>query len=145
MLNLIEKILQKVKLYINGDRSIISHLKNINFELINWSKEINFNSLIKEDIIIIDSTLVDLNIFKSIKSKFYFIDDSRRYDYSNRNCIIIDWTPGVEKKYHINNNFKLGIKYITLRKIFWDTPTLKINKSVKNILITMVQCFYQLV
>ena len=117
--------------------------KNISAPIIsNWIKNFNIlaKKLIDSDVVIIDSYLADLQIYKKIAalSKIpVFIDDNLRLDYPPG--LILNGTIRAEfynyPKTHYHS-YLLGNKYILLRKEFWDVPPKNINKKVSEILIT---------
>lgn len=127
------------KLIINGDDSVKSILPNIDVDIINWLDDLSLIS--NADIVIIDSYLASIDVFDKISNIVpltAYIDDNNRLDYPKG--IVINGTldtsnMGYQKRDDIR--YLLGNDYIPLRKDFWDISKLKINDSVKNILITM--------
>ncbi|MBQ2654126.1 MAG: UDP-2,4-diacetamido-2,4,6-trideoxy-beta-L-altropyranose hydrolase [Methanobrevibacter sp.] len=124
---------------INGDDSVKSILPNINVDIINWLDDLSVIS--KADIVIIDSYLADIDVFNEISNivpLVAYVDDNNRLNYPKG--IVINGTldaSNMDYKKRDNIRYLLGNDYIPLRKDFWDISKLKINDSIKNILITM--------
>lgn len=127
------------KFFINGDDSVKSILKGIDFKIKNWLNDISFlNSF---DIVIIDSYLANSDFFERISKKAsltVFFDDNKRLDYPKG--IVVN---GLINASNLNYPKKDSIKYLLgsdftpLRSDFWDVAKLKINDEIDNILVTM--------
>ena len=132
----------KPKLIINGDNSVLDLLNNCNYKILNWLKEKAklFNKIENADIVIIDSYLADIEIYKRIselaKTPVYF-DDTKRLDYPQG--IVINGSIGAnilnypQKK---GTNYLLGTKYQSIRKAFGDIPEKEIRENIESIMIT---------
>lgn len=128
--------------FINGDDYAKNYLGNSNYKLINWLT--HPTKLISEingsDILIIDSYHAGKEYYETLSklSKIsLFIDDYMRLDYPAG--IILNGTINAETFSYKKNpasQYLLGVKYIPIRKEFWNTSSRKINQSVGSILIT---------
>lgn len=127
------------KFIINGDSSVKSILNNIDFKIDNWLCDISF--LNSSDIVIIDSYLANLEIYKKISKKVslsVYLDDNNRLEYPPD--IVVNGLINAEcLNYPSNDSVKylLGSDYTPLRLNFCDIDKLKINDDITNILITM--------
>lgn len=127
---------------INGDNSVKDLLKEKKHQILNWLEEKSelFELVKNADITIIDSYLADIsfyeNLSKLVKIPVY-IDDTKRLDYP-KGIVVNGSICAKEIDYPEKERitYLLGTKYIPLRKEFWDIPAKKINKKVKNILVT---------
>lgn len=131
-----------VKLIINADDSVKVLLKKKHHIILDWLKEREkvFDLIDDKDMVIIDSYLADLDFYQQVASLVktpVFIDDNKRLNYP-KGIIINGNTYGREISYPVSQEKKylLGSKYHFLRKEFWKVPKKKINKGVKNVLIT---------
>ena len=127
------------KFIVNGDKSINSILSDIDVEFVDW---LNDSSIIDGiDIVVIDSYFADFGFYNGISnngSLGVYIDDNNRLEYPKG--IVVNGTLDVSNMDYSkreNINYLTGNKFIPLRKDFWNIPKLKINESIKNILITM--------
>ena len=71
------------KFFINGDDSVKSILKGIDFKIKNWLDDISFLNSI--DIVIIDSYLANSDLFEQISKKVALtvsLDDNKRLEYT---------------------------------------------------------------
>lgn len=124
---------------VNGDESIKSILPSINVRNYNWLNDLSVIS--KADIVVIDSYLVDLDVYNKISSKVplvVYVDDNNRLNYPGG--IVVNGTldaSGMGYVQRENIKYLVGNDFIPLRKDFWNIPKLKINESIENILITM--------
>ncbi len=130
------------EIIVNGDLTVDFLLKNIRFRKLNWLKQKNqiFKELKEVDILIIDSYLADLEFYKTTSEKVripVYIDDYKRINYP-KGIVINPSIYGDRLNYPENKNIKylLGKNYIILRKEFWKIPEKKVNKKIKNVLIT---------
>ena len=126
-------------LIVNGDKKVDEFLRNqdIQYKIENWVKNAK---LIKDLILIIDSYLAPGEVYSTLKKNnnvLVVIDDYNRLQY-NAHIIVSPTIYGefLDYKKHSNILYLLGSKYIILRKEFWDIPSKKINKDLKNIMIT---------
>jgi len=131
-----------IELIVNADSSANHLLKGINHKRINWLKnrEPIFKKLESIDIVIIDSYLADLDFYKKVSEIVkipVYIDDYKRLDYP-KGVVISPSIYGDKLNYPKKDGIKylLGKDYIILRKEFWQIPKKKINKRIKNVLIT---------
>ena len=128
---------------INGDNSILSLVKNMNYKNFNWLDEIErlVHIIEDSDCIIIDSYLAPLEVYEKISNitKFsIFIDDNNRIVYPP-GLIINSSIHANDLNYPFNKEkeYLLGSEYSTLNKTFWKEKKKKIEKPLKNILITL--------
>ncbi|WP_291572607.1 UDP-2,4-diacetamido-2,4,6-trideoxy-beta-L-altropyranose hydrolase [Clostridium sp. UBA4548] len=125
--------------YIDG----IEKIKQEMFKVIQVSEENLLNELIEieADMLITDSYDVDEKYFQITKcffSKTVYIDDMNLYKFDVN--FIINQNLGADRfRYNTNKDCRLllGSNFTMLREEFRDAPQKKINKEVKNILITM--------
>lgn len=127
---------------INGDNSVKDLLKEKKHQILNWLEEKSelFELVKNADIIIIDSYLADISFYETLSRLVkipVYIDDTKRLDYP-KGIVVNGSIYAKEINYPEKENitYLLGTKYIPLRKEFWDIPAKKINKEVKNILVT---------
>ncbi|NQT22165.1 MAG: UDP-2,4-diacetamido-2,4,6-trideoxy-beta-L-altropyranose hydrolase [Candidatus Omnitrophica bacterium] len=131
------------ELLIEGDKSIPSLIKGMNFQIFNWRRERSKLSkkLKQSSIIIIDSYLANKSIYEGIARNEYnelvAIDDYDRLDYPE-GVVINPSIYGEDLAYSARKeiNYLVGKKYIMLRKEFWNIPAKVINRELKNVLIT---------
>lgn len=127
---------------INGDKSISNLLKKENCQIIDWIKNEDklFNTIKKDDIVFIDSYLADKNFYEKLSKmvkQVVYIDDNNRLPYP-KGIVLNGNVYATSLPYQKNKDLKylLGPKYAPIRKEFWDSSIKKVNKKVKNILIT---------
>lgn len=140
----VEKKGDIAELIINSDNSILSFVGGKRYQLFNWlengkkTKELIKNS----DFVIIDSYLADKPLYdeisRLIKGKLLMIDDYKRLNYP-KGVVVNPSIYGERLDYPKNElvEYLLGKDYIILRKEFWNIPEKKINKEIKDILITL--------
>jgi UDP-2,4-diacetamido-2,4,6-trideoxy-beta-L-altropyranose hydrolase len=131
-----------VEIVVNADSSVDFLLKGIKYKKFDWLRKMEdtFKSLKKVDIVIIDSYLTDFDFYKEVSEIVkipVYIDDYKRLDYP-RGLVINPSIYGDKLDYPKKEGVRylLGKKYIILRKKFWNVPKKKINKHIKNVLIT---------
>jgi spore coat polysaccharide biosynthesis predicted glycosyltransferase SpsG len=131
-----------VEIVVNADSSVDFLLKGIKYKKFDWlrKRKDTFKSLKKVDIAIIDSYLADLDFYKKVSEIVkipVYIDDYKRLDYP-RGIVINPSIYGDKLDYPKEEGVRylLGKKYIILRKEFWNVTKKKINKHIKNVLIT---------
>ena len=135
---------------VNGDSKTKELLKDNKHRTFNWLKERNklFELASYANLVIIDSYLAAKSIYDSISEitngQMAVIDDYRRLEYP-RGIVINPSIYGDELNYPLKEElvYLLGKNYIILRNEFRKIPQKKINKEVKNILITFggVNCY----
>jgi spore coat polysaccharide biosynthesis predicted glycosyltransferase SpsG len=132
----------EVEIVVNADSSVDFLLKGIKYKKFDWLRKRKdiFKSLKKVDIVIIDSYLADLDFYKKVSEVVkipVYIDDYKRLDYP-RGVVINPSIYGDKLDYPKKEGVRylLGKKYIILRREFWNVPKKKINKHIKNVLIT---------
>ena len=130
------------KIIVNADSTVKHLLKGIRYKRFNWLKnrETIFRGLKNIDIAIIDSYLADLDFYKKISEIVkipVYIDDYKRLNYP-KGIVINPSIYGDKLNYPKKDDVRylLGKDYIILRKEFWNVPKKKINKEIKNVLIT---------
>lgn len=124
---------------INGDDTVDSILKNVDFEIFNWLNDFSF--LKSLDIVIIDSYCADFKIYEQISNKVslaVYIDDNNRLKYP-KGIVINGLINASDLNYPENDDvcYLLGSKFTPLRQDFWNVSNFKINENINSILITM--------
>lgn len=139
-----EKRKAEPDLIVNGDVSILNLLNGRSYEIFNWIKEKDrlLTCIKNSDVVIIDSYLADKALYNEILKVPGFrilamIDDYRRIDYSD-GVVVNPSIYGEKLNYPKKDGlvYLSGRDYIILRKEFWKVPEKKINKDIKNVLIT---------
>lgn len=127
---------------VNGDDVISDLLKDKNYRIFNWLKEKNkiFELVKNVDVTIVDSYLADISFYETLSKLvkiLVYIDDIKRLDYP-KGIVVNGSIYAKELNYPEKKGitYLLGTKYIPLRREFWNIPEKKINKEVKNVLIT---------
>ncbi|MDD5194079.1 MAG: UDP-2,4-diacetamido-2,4,6-trideoxy-beta-L-altropyranose hydrolase [Candidatus Omnitrophica bacterium] len=128
---------------INADTAARNFFKNKDAIFLNWIKERAqlFKYIEKADMVIIDSYLADLALYKKISSrvkKLVCIDDTVRLDYPCK--VIVNgavFAQNLNYRQKKGITFLLGSKYTPLRKEFWKVSNKKIRARIKNILIML--------
>lgn len=144
----------KLELIINGDDSISNFIKDKKYQIFNWLKEKEklMETVKNSDFVVIDSYRAPKSLYDNIsnilssKSNPYhlshnpllMIDDYNRIDYP-KGIVVNPSIYGDKLDYPKNEGVKylLGKDYTILRKPFWDIPEKKINKEIKDVLITL--------
>ncbi len=127
---------------VKGDNSVGSVLKEARWEILDW---INDPASVKErfgkvDILMIDSYLAPREVYeylsKMAKVPAYY-DDFGRIEYP---CgVVINGNIHAEMIDYPNSscvNYLLGVKYLPMRREFWDVKRKNIREKIKEILIT---------
>ncbi len=132
------------EIIVKADRTADCLLKKIKHRKIDWLKDREkiFREIKNKqiEIVVIDSYLADRDFYKKIseivKTPVY-IDDYKRLIYP-RGIVVNPSIYGDKLKYPKRKGvtYLSGKDYIILRKEFWDVPEKKINKEIKNVLIT---------
>ncbi len=126
------------KFIINGDDSVQSILKEINYTSWNWTEDLSI--IDNADIVVIDSYLANIDIYNKIYESvplIVSIDDNNRLEYPKG--IIVNGTLDVSNMDYAEREgikYLVGKDFIPLRDDFWDISRLKINDNISNILIT---------
>lgn len=132
-----------VTLIINGDESILQFLKGKKYLNFNWLKNQKklFNLIKKTDIIVLDSYFVDKHFCNKItkySKTTLFIDDTNRNVYSKGfvlNAAINAFNLGYPNSRDIK--YLLGIEYALLKEKITKSTSIKLNKEVRSVLITI--------
>lgn len=127
---------------VNGDDTVREFFNGKKHKFFNWidEKEKFFKAIKHADVAIVDSYLADidtyLRISKEVKTPAY-IDDYMRLDYP-RGTVVNGVIYAEEFDYPKKNNvlYLLGVKYIPIRKEFWNPPVKKIKRSIGCILVS---------
>ena len=127
---------------INGDDKVRGAVKGCNCMMLDWIKEQKklFAILDEADLVVIDSYMADLPLYKKIKEKVksaIYLDDNKRISYPEG--VVVNGTIGAEKfkyKKGINKAFLLGSKYLPLRKEFWSVPKKRTKEKIGTIMVT---------
>lgn len=128
---------------VNGDTTIKDLLKDKNYRIFNWLEEKDklFEIIEEADIVTMDSYLAKKFLYDKISrmtdGRLLMVDDYNRLEYP-KGIIVNPTIYGDSLSYSQKNSvdYLLGKDYIILRKEFWGVSEKKINKEVKNILIT---------
>lgn len=127
---------------VNGDATLRNLLVGINYTCFNWLKKENaLLCLVRPaDTVFFDSYLANRELYGKIadaaRLSVYF-DDYRRMEYPRG--IVINGNIYAEELCYSKNKdvaYLLGTQYIALRKKFWNVPKRKVNKNIRNILLT---------
>lgn len=118
-------------------------LSEVNLIAFNWLEESDklYKIINGANILIIDSYLAQQELYFNLSSKVttpVFMDDYQRIEYPKG--IIINGTIGAEHLGYKTNNYHkliLGVKYIPIRKDFWDVTNKIHNDTALHILITL--------
>ncbi len=131
-------------LLINADKSVRSILKNagIDYALFDWLKYRDrlYEYVYGADILLIDSYLAGSALYGKLSRLIgtcAYIDDYKRINYPKGMIIngsLYACSLGYKKSK--DKMYLLSTKYMPLRKEFWSECGRKVNKSVKNILVT---------
>jgi spore coat polysaccharide biosynthesis predicted glycosyltransferase SpsG len=150
----LEEIGYKPELIINGDKSILNFVKDKDYQIMVWIKEQEkLREIAKNsDVVVIDSYLAPKSLYDNISNilslkpnpyhlshnPLLMIDDYNRINYP-KGIVVNPSIYGDKLDYPKNDQveYLLGKDYIILRKEFWDIPEKRINKDVKDVLITL--------
>ncbi|MCX7876394.1 MAG: bifunctional UDP-2,4-diacetamido-2,4,6-trideoxy-beta-L-altropyranose hydrolase/GNAT family N-acetyltransferase [Melioribacteraceae bacterium] len=130
------------KIYLNGDDSVLPFLEEINYEMFDWLE--NKNDLLRKiknsDAIIVDSYIADISFYETISKMtlipLYF-DDTLRLDYPSG--IILNGAVNAETlpyKKTLTHEYLLGLKFLPLRKEFWEIFEKPLRLDIQNIILT---------
>tara|TARA_Y100000589_G_scaffold38509_2_gene32261 strand:- start:2755 stop:3750 length:996 start_codon:yes stop_codon:yes gene_type:complete len=126
----------QVEFILDASDDVCSLMENFSFKLSQWR-----NLIIPPtcDLIIVDSYRVSTNQIRAItKNKpALFIDDFSRIEYP-RDGWILNACPGVPSEiYQKDTKVLAGIKYLPLRRNFWDIDSkkLRISSDVKEVFV----------
>ena len=133
----------QIQMFINGDNSISSMIKNKKTTIIDWlnQKERIFEILGSYNVVFIDSYLANYSFYEKISQIVnvpVYLDDTKRIDYPKG--IILNWVINAHLLNYPRKKdiiYLLGLKYSILRKEFWKPKKKKIRKKVRTILITL--------
>ncbi len=129
-------------LIVNGDENVKPILQNVNYEIFDWieNKNILFEKLKNSDIVVVDSYLANLSIYKKIselcKLTVYF-DDTKRLNYPKG--IVINGAVGAENMIYPEKKeikYLLGVRYQPMRKAFWKESKKNVHKNIDSVLVT---------
>lgn len=131
---------------VNGDDTILDLLGERRIYVFDWLKEKEklFKLLKDAEIVIVDSYLAGVSLYKLISSKAkipVYIDDNRRIEYPEG--IIVNGTIFAEEFCYSQRNrnvYLLGTKYTPLRKCFWKVPEKRIKNEINNVIIMLGGC-----
>lgn len=128
--------------FVNGDENAEKYLAGSNYKIINWLT--HPTKLISEisgsDILIIDSYHAGKEYYETLSKLCkvsLYIDDYIRLEYPAG--IILNGTINAETFNYKKNpvcEYLLGVKYIPIRKEFWNAEPRKINQNISSVLIT---------
>jgi len=135
----------KTNFVVNVDTTVTEILKNEDFFLFDWLNDFQTlkNLLKTTTLILLDSILIsDIYIKKLelLNIPIIFIDDDKRKNILDKG-FIVDWTVLSDKQNYFMPRKKsityfLGSKYTPLRSEFKNIFKNKINKNIKNIMVT---------
>lgn len=120
----------------------IEAVKNRNFDVLDWEKAVEWQNTgnFSPDVIVIDSYEVSKNLFEALKKYtrcLVYIDDLNAFAYPVD--VIVNGTASalsMDYKKLQAAKLLLGLSYNLLRKEFFNAPKRKINRKIKDILIT---------
>lgn len=127
---------------VNGDETVAALLAGKKHRVFDWIKEEErlVNLLEGADAVIIDSYLAESGLYEKISeiaNTPIYIDDNKRIDYPKG--IVVNGTIYAEEMGYPEKEgitYLLGVKYILLRKEFWESPIKEIRDCIERILIT---------
>jgi UDP-2,4-diacetamido-2,4,6-trideoxy-beta-L-altropyranose hydrolase len=129
---------------VNGDASVKSIVNNENVTLMDWAKNIKENQgtsfLENIDIVIIDSYLADIEVYRKVSQKVpspIYLDDYLRIDYPNGT--ILNWSICAPQLDYIKKeglSYLLGPQYISMRQPFLNVKERPVAEKVNSVLIT---------
>lgn len=129
------------QIIVKSDIDLESILTNKNYSNLDWIKNSDsiLNIISENDIVIIDSYLADVEVYKKISDKvklFAFFDDYNRLKYP-KGILINGSIFANEIEYEKNENIEylLGLDYIPIRKEFCINENKVINKNIESIII----------
>lgn len=127
------------KFLVKGDESVKSILSGIEVEILDWMDD--YSLILQADIVVIDSYFADLDFYNGLSEEIplvVYVDDNNRLNYP-KGIVVNGTLDASNMNYSTRNNIKylVGNEFIPLRKDFWNISKLKINDSIKSILITM--------
>lgn len=132
------------QMLIHGDESLMSILQNVDYLFIDWhnnNTEI-FSICKKTDICIIDSYNAQESFYREISQntkELAYFDDTNRILYP-KGSTLINGILNVDNNQYKNQKdiaLLLDIQYQCVRSEFWNNQPKIINKSIKNIFITV--------
>ncbi len=129
-------------LVINADNDVEDILGRRKFRILNWLKDQDklFNIIAGADIVIVDSYLANRDLYLKISRRIKvaaYIDDNNRLHYPTG--IVINGSIYADRLRYPKSEgvtYLLGAKYMPLRKEFWKVRNKKINKNVREALVT---------
>jgi len=132
-----------VKLILSAEANLVDFISGINCQRFNWVAEQDVISdlIIDYEFVIIDSYLAKVSLYNKISEikcgNLLMIDDCNRLEYP-RGIVLNSLIYGKKLNYSRNEGvtYFLGEDFVMLRKAFWEVPEKKINKEVKEVLIT---------
>lgn len=129
------------QIIVKSDTNLDSILTDKNYSNLDWIKNSDsiLNIISENDIVIIDSYLADVEVYKKISDKvklFAFFDDYNRLKYP-KGILINGSIFANEIEYEKNENIEylLGLDYIPIRKEFCISENKIINKNIESIMI----------
>ncbi len=138
-----EELGYQPQMIVNGDDNAKLMSENQSSLFFNWlkHKEYLFEQIWNADIILIDSYLADVSLYKKIadlaKTSVY-LDDNIRLKYPRG--VVINGAIGAEKLPYpksFKKKYLLGGKYQPIRKEFWKLSPRTIHNEIENIMVTM--------
>lgn len=131
------------ELVINGDSAIPDLVQGKKYQMLNWIQEKDkvLKLISNSDTAVVDSYLAEKSFYKKIYKqtggKLVVIDDYNRLEYPGG--ILVNpsiYGDRLDYSHRDDTTYLLGPDYVILRKEFWNIPEKKINRIVRNILIT---------
>jgi len=131
------------ELIINGDETIGEFLYKRRYRILNWLKRADEVLALAKSAhwVIIDSYLAQKSFYNEIsrllRAKVVMIDDYNRIAYPD-GIVVNPSVYGDRVAYPDKKGIRYltGEKYIILRKVFWEIPEKKINKEIRDVLVT---------
>ncbi len=132
----------EVGLIVNGDETIRDVLSDRDCLLLNWLEEGKkaLDILQGADMAVIDSYMAGPGMYHKIAGTVkmpVYLDDNKRLDYPQG--IIVNGSINAESLDYSRlegSEYLLGVKYVPLRKAFWEVPEKEIRENVSTIMVT---------
>ena len=127
---------------VNGDETVEDLLRDKNCKVFDWinDQKMLFAAVRNADIVFIDSYLADYdlyeNVSKTVKIAVYFDDDIRiKYPkgFVLNGAVFAEQMPYPERT---DVTYLLGVRYVPLRKEFWNCPDKHISDDLEVVLLT---------
>ncbi len=127
---------------VKGDETVKGILRGQDYRVFDWVKEKEeLSRAVKAaDVVIIDSYLAGLEIYREISGKAklaVYLDDTHRHHYPAG--VVINWNIDARAADYPEDpkiTYLLGAGYISLRKAFWTVKKKEIPGEVRRVMVT---------